>query len=270
MKKKSDTAASEELLEQETAVEKTTEEQKPADRPVTRRYSKRGNRRGRYAYAAPLGMCISLLALVGVVALVFAGIGIVDKLTDTSELEHELFHYLEPVMAYTPTPFEDINTAPEQDVFLHAATYRISQQEQVRMLVEKDENTNYAVDDVGRIVVPQAEVEASYAALFGPDAPLTHRSLGEDTVVYSAADACYYVPFDSLNTGYQPALVSFSRNRSEYEVQIAYVSINDIGMDLHGELLEPDPAKATFFQTYVLERTDTGYFIKSCRSEEAE
>ena len=54
--------------EEVTAV--VTEEEAPAvtkkpapaapTRPVTRRYNKRGRRVGKYAYAAPLGMLISL------------------------------------------------------------------------------------------------------------------------------------------------------------------------------------------------------------------
>ncbi len=248
--------------------EQVKEEQE--SRPVTRRFSKRGARRGKYAYAAPLGMLISLLAVVGAVALVIAGIGGIQKLTDTTELAEELYYYLEPVMAYTPTPFEDINTAEEQDVFLHAAAYRISLKEQLRMLLEKDENSLYSVDDSGRIVVSQEELTESYTALFGPDAPLTHRTLSEDTVVYSESDACYYVPFDALNTGYEPVIESVKRRPGRYEVRVAYVSINDVQMDEHGNTLAPNPADATLFHTYTLERTDDGYFIKSCQADETE
>ena len=43
-------------------VEETKTETK---RPLTRRYNKRGKRRGRYAYAAPLGMLISLWVIIG-------------------------------------------------------------------------------------------------------------------------------------------------------------------------------------------------------------
>ena len=248
--------------EKATVEEQPQETEKPA-RPVTRRYNKRGNRRGKYAYAAPLGMLISLLAVLGVAALVFGGIAGVRKLTDTSELKEELYYFLEPVMAYNPTPFEDINTAAEQDAFLHAAAYRISLAEQLRMLLEKDETSRYSVDDSGRIVVPAAEMEESYAALFGADAPLTPRTLSEDTVTYSEADGCYYVPFDSLNSGYEGVVDTVKRRGNTYIVRVAYVSIADIQLDQHGNELAPSTADATLFQTYTLEKTETGYFIKA-------
>ncbi len=241
--------------------------EKPA-RPVTRRYNKRGHRRGKYAYAAPLGVLISLLAVVGAVALVIAGIGGIRKLTDTTELKEEFYYFLEPVMAYNPTPFEDINTAEQQDAFLHAAAYRISLNEQLRMLLEKDEASRYSVDDSGRIVVSAAEMAESYAALFGAAAPLTHRTLSEDTVTYSEADGCYYVPFDSLNSGYEGVVESVSRSGGNYVVRIAYVSITDIRLDEHGNTLDPDPADATLFQTYTLGKNEDGtYFIKACANE---
>lgn len=241
---------------------------KEPTRPVTRRFSKRGKRRGKYAYAAPLGVLISLLAVVGVAALVFGGIAGIQKLTDTTALEEEFYYFLEPVMAYNPTPFEDINTAEEQDAFLHAAAYRISLNEQLRMLLEKDESSLYSVDDTGRIVVSAEEMAESYAALFGANAPLTHRTLSEDTVTYSETDGCYYVPFDSLNSGYEGVVESVKRRSGDYVVRIAYVSINDIRLDEHGNTLDPDPADATLFQTYTLgENEDGTYYVKSCANE---
>ncbi len=236
-------------------------------RPITRRYNKRGVRRGKYAYAAPLGVLVSLLAVLGVAALIFGGIAGVQKLTDTSELKEEIYYFLEPVMAYNPTPFEDINTAEEQDAFLHAAAYRISLAEQLRMLLEKDETSRYSVDDAGRIVVPAAEMEENYAALFGPDAPLTPRTLSEDTVTYSEADSCYYVPFDSLNSGYEGVIDTVKRRGNTYIVRVGYVSITDIQLDEHGNELTPSASNATLFQTYTLEKTETGYFVKACADE---
>lgn len=81
-----------------------------------------------------------------------------------------MYYFLQPLMFYNPTPFEDV-AETEQDAFLNAAAYRVSLAEQVRMLRENDENCAYPVDDQGRIAVPTEEIEASYRALFGPDAP---------------------------------------------------------------------------------------------------
>lgn len=240
-------------------------EKKPA-RPVTRRYNRHGRRRGKYAYAAPLGMLISLLALVGIAAVVITGISAIRSATDTTELKEKFYYFLEPVLTYNPEPFENIEDT-EQDAFLSAAAYRVSLAEQVRMLVEGDESCRYAVDDQGRIAVPLAELEASYNALFGSASPLTHRSLEDDNLTFSNADNCYYVPFQVANTGYVPVVDSVKHQGSTYTVRVGFVANNDIKLDEHGNSLDPTADMATYYQTYTLIEYDGGYYIDACVNE---
>lgn len=242
---------------------------KETARPTTRRYNKRGTRRGKYAYAAPIGVLISLLSILGVIALVFGGIRLVGHLTDTTALQQEVDYFLEPIKAYNPSPFEDINTAEEQDVFLYAAAYKISLAEQVRMLREGDENTKYNVDDAGRIIVPATEMAAAYASLFGADAPLTPRNIANDAVTYNAADESYNVPFDSLNSGYRGVIENFKKRGNTYTVHMAYVSINDIELDERGNELPPNPADATYTQIYTVKKTDSGFCLVACEDDNA-
>ncbi len=233
-------------------------------RPVTRRYNKRGTRRGKYAYAAPLGVLISLLSILGVVALVFGGIRLVGHLTDTTALQAEVDYFLEPIKAYNPAPFDNIADAEEQDAFLHAAAYKLSLTEQIRMLREGDENTKYNVDDSGRIIIPAEEMTAAYASLFGADAPLTPRTIAEDSVTYNAADTCYHVPFDTINSGYRGVIESFKKRGDTYTVRMAYVSITDIELDERGNELPPAPADATYTQIYTVKKTDAGFCLVAC------
>lgn len=263
-----------EITRAEETVEETVPTEKPAaaeetERPTTRRYNKRGTRRGKYAYAAPLGVLVSLLGVIGVVALVFGGIRLVGNLTDTTALQQEVDYFLEPIKAYNPAPFEDINTAEEQDMFLYAAAYKISLAEQVRMLREGDENTKYDVDNSGRIIVPAAEMVESYASLFGADAPLTPRTIANDAVTYAAADETYCVPFDTLNSGYRGVIENFKKRGDTYTVRMAYVSINDIELDERGNELPPDPADATYTQIYTVKKTETGFALVACEDNDA-
>lgn len=239
------------------------------ERPVTRRYNKRGTRRGKYAYAAPLGLLISALSIIGVVALVFGGIQLIGRLTDTTALQEEVDYFLEPIKAYNPAPFENIAEAEEQDMFLHAAAYKISLTEQVRMLRDGDENTKYSVDDAGRIIVPATEMAEAYASLFGADAPLTARTIAEDSVTYSAADDSYHVPFDTINSGYRGVIESFEKHGDTYTVRMAYVSITDIALDERGNELPPDPVNATYTQIYTVKKTATGFALVACEDNDA-
>ena len=66
------------------------EVQAAESRPVTRRYNKKGKRRGKYAYAAPVGFLVSLLSIVGVVALMMSLVGYIREKRDTTDLKQEL------------------------------------------------------------------------------------------------------------------------------------------------------------------------------------
>lgn len=235
-------------------------------RPVTRRYNKKGRRRGKYAYAAPLGMLISLLSVVGVIALILTGIGAIRNATDTTQMEEELYYYLEPLLMYSPTAFEGV-TENEQDAFLNAAAYRVMQAEQIRMLREKDETCAYPVDDSGRIAVPVEDVVSAYQILFGADAVPTHRSIEDSSLTYSEADGCYYVPFETLNNASQPVIDYVKRGMRSCEVRVGFVPITDIGLDEHGNEVEPTPDMATHFQTYTLKLENGSYYIYSCIDE---
>lgn len=234
-------------------------------RPVTRRYNKNGKRRGKYAYAAPLGMLISLLSIIGIIAIVASGVGTVRRATDTTQLGEDVYYFLEPLLMYSPTPFEGV--AEEQDAFLNAAAYRVMQEEQIRMLREKDETCAYPVDSSGRIAVPVEEVVTAYQILFGAEAMPTHRSIEESSLTYSEADACYYVPFETLNNASRPVIDYVKRSMYTCEIRIGFVPLADIGLDERGNEMEPTAEMATHFQTYTLKLDKGVYYIYSCRDE---
>lgn len=235
-------------------------------RPVTRRYNKRGRRVGKYAYAAPLGMLISLLSIIGVVAIVMSGIGAVRNATDTTQLGEDVYYFLEPLLMYSPAPFDGV--AEEQDAFLNAAAYRVTLAEQNRMLMTGDEYPQYPVEqEMNCYIVPVEVVEESYAALFGSKAKLTHRTIEESGIEYSESDDCYYIPYWEANTGYEIVIDTIKKSRKNYVVRVGFVPVTDIKYDEHGETIAPTVEQATYFQTYTLTRDGDTYFIKSCEDK---
>ena len=170
------------------------------------RYGKNGKRRGRFAFAAPLGFIMSILAVIGAVTVVSAGVQAVRNLTDDTALREEAYYFLQPLTTYNPTPeFSDVNEE-DLDELLQAAVWRIINTERIRMLREKDDNTAYELDGNGRLIVAVKEVEDAYHYLFGNDAVLHNRSLEDDDLEYSEKNACYYVPFNFTNSLYQPVI----------------------------------------------------------------
>ncbi len=237
------------------------------------RYDEDGHRRGRNKYAALVGGIISMTSIIGIIAIILGGIWWIRQASDTTALKEEFYYFLEPVLAYTAEPFDDI-TKTEQDAFLDAAAYRVCIAEQIRMMQEQQKNSgaevtcNYPVDDQGRIAIPVTEVEASYRVLFGPDAPLTHRSVPDNALTYSEADKCYYVPFNELMMGYQPVIASIKRTSKNYTVRVGFVANNDIAIDDHGNQVTPTVDMAAYFQTYTFTRVDNDtYYISGCKHE---
>ncbi len=238
------------------------------------RTNENGYRRGQHKRAAFIGGLITLMSVIGIVAIILSGIWLIRRATDTSTLKEEMYYFLEPVIAYTPEPFDDIATTAEQDAFLDAAAYRVCIAEQIRMMQEQQKNSGaevvcqYPVDDQGRIAIPVAEIEASYRTLFGPNAPLTHRSVEANAMTYSESDGCYYVPFSELTTGYQPIVDSIERNSDTYVVRVGFVANNDIAIDNHGNQVPPTAEQAAYFQTYTLTCLDDNvYYVSGCKHE---
>ncbi len=244
-----------------------------AAEPVSTRTNKQGYRRGQNKYAAPIGGLITLTSIIGIIAIILGCVLWARQASDTTALQEELYYFLEPVLAYSPEPFDDI-TKTEQDAFLDAAAYRVCIAEQIRMLQEQQKNSgaevvcNYPVDDQGRIGIPVAEIEASYRTLFGPDAPLSHRSVDSNALEYKEGDGCYYVPFNELLTGYQAVIDSIKTTRRSYTVRVGFVANNDIIIDDHGNQIKPTADMATYFQTYTFTRTNEDtYYISGCKNE---
>lgn len=252
-------------------VELTADTPAEESRPVTRRYNKNGKRRGKYAYAAPVGFLVSILSIVGVVALIMSLVGYVQKKNDHTALKEELYYYLEPLLLYSPEPFDNA-AKQEQDSFLSAAAYRVMMAENIRMLREGAEYPDYPVDENYRIAVPVKEIQASYAELFGDKAKLTHRTIEGSGVEYSKADDCYYVPFLEVSSGYAFVIddIDVKKKASQYVVRVGFVPVTDIKYDEHGQPITPTGEQATHFQTYTLnfDKKTGDYYIVSCADEE--
>ena len=247
-----------------------SEEQVAEKRPVTRRYNKQGKRRGKYAYAAPVGFLVSILSIVGVIALCMSLVGYIREKRDTSALEKELYYYLQPLLIYSPEPFSDA-AKKDQDVFLSAACYKVMIEEQNRILHEEDDTPKYDEEqETTCYFVPEEVVEDAYHELFGSKAKLTHRSVEGSGIEYHKTEKYYLIPVGKLEPGYKIVIDKVTVKKDRYEVRVGFVPVTDIKYDEHGEAIEPTADQATHFQTYTLTRNkDKGtYYIKSCKDEE--
>ncbi len=208
-------------------------------------------RKRRVKYAAPLGFLVLFFACIGVIATIVSGMQAVLRWTDDTPLREELYAFLDPVMQFCPSDFTDA-ADPTQDTLLLSAVYRLNEAERIRQLQEKDNEYQYPLDDSQlRMKIPQATVEASFAALFG-DAKLIHRTVGD--VEYKEDEGVYYVPVRMDTSGYTPVLGSVKRSGDTYTVQVAYVLNDDVQYDDRGQQIPPTVAMGKYSQLYTVKR----------------
>lgn len=236
------------------------------------RYTRTGQRRGRRRWAAPLGLLILLLAAVGVVSLAVSGIRAVQKSQDDTALKEELYDFLLPVMQYIPSAFESVD-GNQQDTLILAAIWRVTNAEQIRQLQEKDSVSRYASDDLGRMLIPLEEINASYAVLFGEDAEPYHHTIGEEgmsfTFEYDPDEGCYHVPIVSSSSMYVPVIDTLKKKGDTIEVRVGYVLSTKIGIDDRGEEIPPTAADADYFQIYTVQQVgEDGWKLLSIADEE--
>ncbi len=225
----------------------------------------KAKKRGKVRYAAPLGFLVLFLALIGCISVLTSAVRLVNRWNDDTPLREELYTFLEPVMQFCPSDFESVETAKDSDSLLLAAAYRVTEAERIRQLREKDENCAYPLEEtLFRMIVPQAEVEKSYAALFG-EAKLTHRTVGD--MEYVTDKKSYYIPLTLNTSGYVPVLGKIKKKKDTYTVKVAYVSNNDIEYDERGNAIEPTEKMAKYSQWYKVQRTDDGLTLLSVSAD---
>ena len=104
------------------------------------------------------------------------------------------------------------------------------------------------------MLIPLKTVTDSYASLYGKDAVPQLKSIGEpDTFMYYEYDAenqTYRVPFSVSNSAYTPVLDTLKKKGDRYSLRIGYVSAENIGIDEKGNLVDPTPDQADFFQIF--------------------
>lgn len=227
----------------------------------SRRYTAGGRRRGRFRFASLLGLFVLVLAAVGLVSLVVAGIKAIEKSQDTTALRTELGDFLNPVFQYTPSAFTSVNDS-KQDALLLSAIYRVTEAERIRQLRANTSICAYELDDQGRMLIPVKTIEASYKVLFGPDAEIYNHTIGEEglsfTFEYDSAKGYYHIPSVSSSSMYMAVIDTLKKKGDTVVLRVGFVSGNKIGYDNKGNVITPSADKADYFQLYTVKRTSSG------------
>lgn len=203
-------------------------------RESERRAAKARETRGRLI----MGAVVIAFALFGLGSAVFFGVKGVSALR-TKRSDEQCAAYnarLVCVAAVDPDAFDDITAASMADLI------RIS----VWRLIGSGFDPNRYPYENGELRLPQADVEASYAALFGNQVPIVHQTAEGYgyTIQYSADDAAYFIPMTTLEPLYTPKVTSVETKSGATVVTCGMISSGLWKQDgATGDITVPDPDK---------------------------
>ena len=223
----------------------------PAEKAEEPAQKKPRKKRGKHRYAAPVGGAYILLALIGVIAVIYGAVQLYGKLTDNSKLLRQIERQIQPVMMFDPVPFNNI-----QDV-----DNKVLVKTSIWSCMYSDKRGSYTYDDNGMILIPVSDAEVAAVKLYGPEVKLTHTSLDEDGIsyTYDAENNVYRVPMMAQGGYYTPMVVDMQKNGDVYEVTVGYVAPGASWTTTEdGDSYTPTPDK---YMIYRMKKEDGEYYI---------
>ena len=236
---------------EQPAEEAPAEVAAPAEKAEEPAQKKPRKKRGKHRYAAPVGGAYILLALIGVIAVIYGAVQLYGKLTDNSKLLRQIERQIQPVMMFDPVPFDNI-----QDV-----DNKVLVKTSIWSCMYSDKRGSYTYDDNGMILIPVSDVEVAAVKLYGPEVKLTHTSLDEDGIsyTYDAENNVYRVPMMAQGGYYTPMVVDMQKNGDVYEVTVGYVAPGASWTTTEdGDSYTPTPDK---YMIYRMKKEDGEYYI---------
>ena len=220
------------------------------------KYSGKTQLRGGHKAQALIGLIIIALAVVGIVAIASFSAGVVGKLTNNDKKLREYDAFLEPIVIQDPLPFDSIETA-EPEMLLKSAIWSA--------LIKNKETDAYITDEVGKMVVPVADIEQDAKRLFGAAIQLKYESFGTEdaTFEYHDDDRSFHVPIFGVNS-YSVYVESANKKGDIITLKVGYVaSYSDKWrQDKDGNTIPPEPSK---YMEYDLRQDGKSYYVTAVR-----
>ncbi|MBQ7597852.1 MAG: hypothetical protein IJU56_04660 [Clostridia bacterium] len=203
-----------------------------------------------------LGLLILTFTVIGIIATVrFAGGKMRDITGDTARLQ-EYQKFLSPVVMNDPDTFDDI-TGADQSQLISIAIWEI---------LQNDPNPDDYGYFEGDMLLPQSEVEESFAALFGTELTVHHKDVdgGGIGFRYSESEKGYLIPITGVTPIYTPRIISAEEKRDLVTLIVGYLAGEDFQQDSDGNIVAPEPAK--YMKITLRTAPDGSYFVSALQN----
>ncbi len=213
------------------------------------------NRR-RHRWAAPVGLAVVILAVIGFISVIIGGLNLSARVIDNTK-EKEMFAWkIYPLLIFDPAAFDD----PSQldSVFLLKTALW-------KTLLEN--RTKYSYNDDGMLVVPASDLNVAAKSLYGDAVKLTHQTFSEGYeyyYIYDESTGTYLVPVMGQTAEYSPEVVRITKTEDTYTLLVGYVTQSTLwNMDTEGNMNETVPSKYMYYDLKKLGRDN--YVVTAVR-----
>ena len=209
-----------------------------------------------------LGLLIAVLALVGIVTVVRAGVKGVATLFDDTQQKAEYEDRLEGLVLFDPLPFDGIENIDDltlREAAVWGCIYNIQE--------TQGGFDNYNTDpDTEQLLLPSVEVDAYLARLVGPSFKLTHRSfeMEDMTIEFDESSQCYKIPVTGTVGYYRAVVTKLFKRSGQLHVTVGYIPTSSTD----DSIINQSSDTPTKYMDYLFERQSGSWYLTGLTESE--
>jgi hypothetical protein len=176
-------------------------------------YHDREKRPTKYRFFLILGLVVFWLAIIGLLSVIQTVREIAFDISNQTALKEEFELFLFPVVINDPPEFSGIETLPPSSI-ISSAIWKI---------ILTGDTSNYE-RDMGRMTIPENDVEAAVRSIFGSGFEIRHVTIDNIThsFSYSSENKSYTVP-ENPPFNLSPHVSEVTGNGEIYRVTVEYI-----------------------------------------------
>ena len=174
------------------------------------------NKKRKNRWAFPLGLVITVFAVIGLVCVILAGVNATKKAVIKSKNIDEYNTMLTPVVMNDPDPFDDITKANKNQL-IDISVWSI-----LKSNLSPDK---YEYGEDG-MIIPEEDVTAEFHKLFGTDTEPEHATVNGYgyTFTYDSAKHTYSIPLTGIVPTYTPDVIKVQKKSGAVVLTVGYLA----------------------------------------------